>query len=491
MSNELHDESTPLDGATVVKRRANAGQDANDDATRVVMPRGQDDVTRIVKSGGQAQTLAQPSARTVQTNRSQAYGAEPNVTSGAARASMASIASIASRAELGEFISGVSNPLVRAANPLLLLTVQLRHSVSMPSDIARLREQAVEQVRRFEQQAHDAGIAAQTILATRYVLCTMLDEAVNNAPWGESSGWAQKTLLVTFHGEAYGGAKFFQILDRLSADFSRHLDLIELMYICLALGFGGRYLVEPGGVARLADIQDDLYRRIRSLREAPAAELSPHWRGIEDRRNPVMRHVPIWIVGIAALVLLLGAFLYFFTRLNALSAPVSAQLAAIGLENAPPPQTVATPAVARKTLKQLLAPEEQAGELSIDEQAGGRDTVRLSAAELFPSGGADIAANEIALLHRITWALNQVRGRVVVVGHTDDQPVRSLKFKDNFELSSARAQNTVTILSQGLDDPHRLEASGAGSSQPIATPVDAPANRARNRRVEIMFIPEN
>jgi type VI secretion system protein ImpK len=397
-------------------------------------------------------------------------------------------------AELNDFLSGIVNPLVRAANPLLLLAVQLRHSVSMPADVIRLREQAVAEVRSFERRAQSAGVDTQSIVATRYVLCTMLDESVNNAPWGDQSGWAQQTLLVTFHGEAYGGAKFFQILDRLSADFSRHLDLIELMYICLALGFGGRYLVEPGGLARLADIQDDLYRRIRGLREAPATELAPHWRGVEDRRNPVMRHVPLWVAASAAAVVLLGAFLVFFTKLNALAAPVSAQLAAIGLENTPPPQAVATsapaPAVARLTLKQLLAPQEQAGQLSVDEQADGRDTVRLAAAELFPSGGADIAPDVVPLLHRITWALNQVKGRVIVVGHTDVQPVRSLSFKDNYALSTARAQNTQQILAQGLDDPNRLEASGAGSSQPIATPADLPANRARNRRVEILFIPE-
>lgn len=396
------------------------------------------------------------------------------------------------RAELGDFLSGVANPLVRAANPLLLLTVQLRHSVSPPADVNRLREQTVAQVRSFERYAQDAGINTQTVMAARYVLCTMLDEAVNNAPWGDLSGWAQKTLLVSFHGEAYGGAKFFQILDRLSVDFSRHLDLIEMMYICLALGFGGRYLVEPGGLARLADIQDDLYRRIRSLREAPATELAPHWRGVEDRRHPVMRHVPLWVAASAAAVVLLGAFLVCFTKLNALAAPVNAQLAAIGLDNTPPPQSAApAPAAARVTLKQLLAPQEQAGQLSVDEQADGRDTVRLAAAELFPSGGADIAPAVVPLLHRITWALNQVKGRVIVVGHTDDQPVRSLSFKDNYTLSTARAQNTQQILAQGLDDPNRLEASGAGSSQPIATPVDLPANRARNRRVEILFIPEH
>ncbi len=453
MGNRSDDRPVPVD-ATVLRPRDNATAGAGaDDATRIMAPR----------------------ASSSTSARGGSIHPDPDTR----------------RAELGDFMSGVANALVRAANPLLLLTVQLRHSVTPPADIARMREQAVAQVRSFERCAQDAGVNTQTVMAARYVLCTMLDEAVNNAPWGDLSGWAQKTLLVTFHGETYGGAKFFQILDRLSADFSRHLDLIELMYICLALGFGGRYLVEPGGLGRLADIQDDLYRRIRGLREAPAAELAPHWRGVEDRRNPVMRHVPLWVALAASAVIVLGAFLFFFTRLNALSEPVSAQLAAIGLDSAPPPQSAAVPKASDRSLKTLLAPLEQTGALSVDEQADGRDTVRLAAGALFPSGGADLAPDEIPLLRQVAAALNRVRGRVIVVGHTDDQPVHSLQFKDNFALSTARAQNTLAVLAQGLDDPRRLEANGAGSSQPLATPPNLPANRARNRRVEILYIPEN
>ena len=392
--------------------------------------------------------------------------------------------------DLSEFLGGGANPLARAATPLLLLAVQLRHSTSSP-DAAHLREQAITHVRNFENHALSAGVNSQTITAARYVLCTMLDESVLNAPWGEQSGWAQKTLLVTFHGEAYGGAKFYQIIDRLCVDFSRHIDLIELMYICLALGFGGRYLVEPGGLAKLADIQEDLYRRIAAQRTAVEPELAPHWRGIEDRRNPLIRYVPLWVIAAAAACLLLGSFLFFYTKLNELASPTSARLARIGLESAAPPgATPARPKIARKTLKQLLAPEEQAGKLIVDEQPDGQASVRIAATEMFPSGGFDVAADEVPLLHAITLALNQVPGRVVVVGHTDDQPVRSLKFKDNYELSAARARSVMQLLGQGLDDPARLESSGAGSSQPVALPPDLPANRARNRRVEIMYIPE-
>lgn len=444
---------------------------------------GADDATRI--GAPRAATAAQA------TNRSAAHSAAHSTPHSTRYTQPERRPSAVPPVELGDFMSGVSNPLVRAANPLLLLTVQLRHSVAPPADIARLREQAVAQVHSFERYAQGLGINTQTVMAARYVLCTMLDEAVNNAPWGEFSGWAQKTLLVTFHGETYGGTKFFQILDRLSGDFSRHLDLIEMMYVCLALGFGGRYLVEPGGLGRLADIQDDLYRRIRGLREAPATELAPHWRGLEDRRNPVIRHVPLWVALAASAVIVLGAFLYFVTRLNALAEPVGAQLAAIGLQSVPPPQSVAAPTPVRQNLRQLLAPLEQAGALTVEEQSNGGDIVRLAAGALFPSGGAAVAPGEIPLLRRVAAALNQVQGRVIVVGHTDDQPVHSLTFKDNFALSTARAQNTLAILAQGLDDPRRLEANGAGSSQPLATPPDLPANRARNRRVEILYIPEN
>jgi type VI secretion system protein ImpK len=421
-------------------------------------------------------------------------GATPAPASGRAAPSASRGPVSGSSAEISEFLDSGMNPLVQAASPLLLLGVQLRHSVTQP-DAAHLREQVIAQVRKFETHAQAANIPSQTVLAARYVLCTMLDEAVLNSPWGEQSGWAQKTLLVTFHSESYGGAKFFQILERLCSDFSKHIDLIELMYICLALGFAGRFQIEAGGRAKLADIQEDLYRRIQSQRAAPAQELAPHWRGIEDRRNPLIRYVPLWVIAAAAAVVLLSAFLYFYSKLNDLSSPISEQVAKIGLESATPPDTArlnqARPPVAHKSLKQLLAPEEQAGLLSVDEKPDGQALVRLSATGMFASGGVDVSDSEIPLLHKITAALNQVHGRVIVVGHTDDQPVRSLKFKDNFELSAARARSVMQILSDGLDNAGRLESSGAGSSQPIALPPDLPANRTRNRRVEIMFIPED
>jgi len=380
------------------------------------------------------------------------------------------------------------NPIVRAANPLLLLAAQLRHSVDAP-DPDVLRERAVAGIRQFDDTVARAGVDPQSSVTARYVLCTMLDEAVLESPWGERTGWQRQTLLVTFHGETYGGEKFFLILDRLCQDMIRHADLVELMYLCLALGFGGRYLVEPGGTARLADRREDTYRRLQAYRSAPATELSPRWRGL-DRPVVECRALPVWMGALAGVCVLVATWTYLHGRLAGVAEPVGARLAAIGLQGAPLPVKSAAPKNPPADLHRLLADDERSGAIGIDEKPDGQATLRLAGTEMFPSGGADVAAGEASLLARIASALDRVPGRIVVVGHTDDQPIRSLRFKDNVALSAARAGNVGAILARGLHDPRRVETSGAGSSQPVATPVDQPANRARNRRVEILFIPE-
>ncbi|HHZ21280.1 TPA: type VI secretion system protein TssL [Xanthomonas vasicola pv. zeae] len=381
------------------------------------------------------------------------------------------------------------NAVVRAATPLLLLAVQLRHSTQTP-DIATLRENCSTRLQRFEQELRQQGTDDKTGIAARYVLCTLLDEAVLAAPWGEGSGWSQRTLLVTFHGETYGGAKVFDLLDRLARDPARHLDLLELLYLALALGFGGRYRVEQGGGARLADRQAELYQLIQRQRLPAPAELSPNWQGAQA---PLLRNAaatPLWIAALASLCIVLLAFVWLHARLNTLTAPISAQLARIGLERVALPIPEAVRPATTPALAPLLAAEQRAGLLTVQTEGDGRSTVRLASASMFPSGSAELDADQTSLLERVAAALEQVPGRVVVVGHTDDQPVRSLSFKDNFALSARRAESVGAVLAAGLRDRRRVQTSGAGDSQPIALPPQLPGNRARNRRVEILLIPE-
>jgi type VI secretion system protein ImpK len=352
------------------------------------------------------------------------------------------------------------------------------------SDVSGLRRHAAEEIRRFEERARAAGTANDDVTAARYALCASLDESALSTPWGGQSEWAQHNLLVAFHREAWGGEKFFALVDRVSADAGRHLELMEVLYLCLAFGFEGRYNVVDRGREQLADIRHELYRKIRAARGDAAPELSLRWRGLQDRRNPLVRYVPWWVVGAAGLAVLTIAFTLYYAWLGRLTEPVHAELAQVGLADF----NRTTPVVNRgPTLKQLLAPEESRGLVQVEED-GGRTLVTLLAGTLFASGSATLGGEHQQTLGRVAAAIERVPGRVLVVGHTDDQPIQSFRYRDNFELSRERAVTVARLLQRGLSDAARIEWSGVGASQPRYTPASSAENRPRNRRVEIVHV---
>jgi len=181
--------------------------------------------------------------------------------------------------------------------------------------------------------------------------------------------------------------------------------------------------------------------------------------------------------------LLVGAYLYFDSKLATTSEPVSASLARIGLESFDP--APATQGAPTSGLRELLAPQIASGRVSVEE-SGERTLITLTATDLFASGSANIDASYRSLVRDVGHALEKVPGRVLVIGHTDDQPLRSIRFKDNYELSRARALQVTDLIRSVLTDGSRIEAAGKGSLEPKYLPADAPANRARNRRVEII-----
>ncbi len=374
---------------------------------------------------------------------------------------------------------------MQAASPLLLLAGQLRGTLAAP-DLAGLRRHALDEIRRFEERARLLGVPSEVVRAASYLLCASLDEAVLSTPWGSQSEWAQQPLLVALHRDAWAGDKFFDLLERASQDPARHIELLELQYLCLALGFAGKFQVLPRGDVQLAEVKHTLFRTIRNQRGTVPPELSVRWKGVEDRRSRLVRYVPWWVVGATALALLAITFAVYYARLGRAAAPIHAELAKVGLEGFHAP--VAAAPARGPTLKMLLA-NEAPDELSVVEEGeGGRTTITPLAPDLFASGSATPNPRYTALLQRVAAALNQVAGRVLVEGHTDDQPLASLRYRNNFDLSRERAVGVARILQRGTANPARIEWSGVGSSRPRYEPESEPENRARNRRVEIIHV---
>ncbi len=383
---------------------------------------------------------------------------------------------VESDANLADFVSGTDNPILQSASPLLLLVTKL----GAIQQVLALRQQAVQEIRSFEDRLRAASVSREDALVARYVLCTFVDTAVLNTPWGAQSDWASQSLLVLFHKEVSGGTKFFEIVERVRADPARYGALIELLYVCLALGYEGKYRHDSQGPARLSQLQHELFELLRARRSLQGEDLSPHWRGVEDRRNPVMRYVPWWVVALGAVAILTLAFIVLRARLGIEAEPIKTALATAAVRVDYP--TVSPPRASR--LKELLASEEAAGRLKVEE-FGDKTVVTLVASNLFRSGSAHVNPDFLPTLVAIGRALEQVPGRVLIVGHTDDQPVHSLQYADNFDLSRARAVAVADVLKPTLQNYGRVGWQGVGASEP-RYPMDTAGNRARNRRVEII-----
>lgn len=375
------------------------------------------------------------------------------------------------------------NPLVALANSVLAVVPQLRATSQHPNP-NQLKEQIAHSIREFERRARAQNIAAERVMAARYVLCTLIDEAAASTPWGGSGAWARNSLLVAFHNEAWGGEKVFQLMARLAENVNTNRDLLELIYACLALGFQGRYRVVDGGAAQLEAVRDRLAQLLASDRGTPTRALADHWQPSLRGRSVLASWLPLWVTAAVVAAVLLIAYFALGASLSSNAAPVETAILAIRAPTAAPPPPVQPAAQPR--LRPLLASDIQAGLVDVRDEAD-RSVIVIRGDGLFAPAAAELDAQRRSLMQRIGAALAQVPGRVDVTGHTDNQPIRSLRFGSNFDLSQARANTVRDILTTNGVARERVRAIGRGDASPVAG-NETPAGRAANRRVEVVLV---
>lgn len=380
-------------------------------------------------------------------------------------------------ADVGEL--GLLNPLVSAAGKLLVLIGKLRN-LAQPPNVPALRASTADAVNQFDASARRAGVGNESVLAARYVLCTALDEAVANTPWGVQAGWNKQSLLVQFHNETWGGEKVFQLLAKLAQDVPTHRQLLELIYSVLALGFEGRYRVIDNGRAQIEAVRDRLAQIIRQQRGDHAPALAEHWQGQPARQRRAYSWLPLAATAAVAALVLSCVYLGLTLSLGERSDPVFGQIQALRL---PPPVAVTPPPPAKPRLAQFLQSDIKANLVTVRDEVD-RSVVTIRGDGLFASGSATLQPEREALMIRIADALAKVAGPILVTGHTDKTPVRTVRFPSNWHLSEERAQSVRQLLLAHSVAAERVLAEGRADSEPVA-PDNDPVQRAQNRRVEI------
>ncbi|MFT4001093.1 MAG: type VI secretion system protein TssL, long form [Rhizobium sp.] len=401
--------------------------------------------------------------------------------------------------------------IVRSAAPLLNLAHSLRNTEEQP-DIAELRRVTIDAVGRYERDLASARISPERARAAHYVVCATIDDVVLSKRWGVRAGWARSGLVSTFHMDVTGGDRVFDLLDHFQQSPGTNKDLLLLIYLCLSLAFEGRTRVSPRGSLELGRIRDSLYKTLLGQYGVFERELSPHWRGVSARHKPLRTAVALWtILSVLALLFALG-YMFFTLSLNSASDATFERLAnlpprdtpSVLIETPKPKEVVAqTPPPVKKppetpppvvvkpqptpldNLLAFLQPEVDRKLVTLS-NSNGRLLVRINNSGLFDTGSADVSDKFRDLLQHIGGALASEKFRAVVVGYTDNVPIRTAQFPSNWHLSEARARAVGDILA-AYTGKDAILTEGRADSDPLAS-NDTQEGREANRRTEILVL---
>jgi chemotaxis protein MotB len=138
-------------------------------------------------------------------------------------------------------------------------------------------------------------------------------------------------------------------------------------------------------------------------------------------------------------------------------------------------------------LRVQLRSEIESGQMRLKLEPRGL-VVTLSEAAFFPSGGDQVEPGLIPSIRKVADAVRDMPNPIRLEGHTDSQPIHQKRFRDNWELSAARALAMLQLLN-GTDGiaRERLAIAGYADTAPVAE-NETEEGRSRNRRVDIVIL---
>jgi len=207
------------------------------------------------------------------------------------------------------------NVILDIATPLMGLAVRLRE-MEHCDDIEGLHRRVENDIQAFETELMNRKYDKATVVAARYCLCSFIDEAVMSTHWGAESFWPEQTMLSKFHNESWGGEKFFGVLERVLDQSGRFQELLEFLYVCVGMGFEGKFHVMHNGRNMLDRLLDTVYQvLIKHRGEAPETLTTPE-ENVAHNRKMLRRVTPLWLISIIGCLTLVALYLGFSLSLD-------------------------------------------------------------------------------------------------------------------------------------------------------------------------------
>jgi type VI secretion system protein ImpK len=209
---------------------------------------------------------------------------------------------------------GGAKDLPGLCTDLFLIVIRMREAEDL-GDPASLRKLIGYYLDLFEKNCKAIGIAQDSIQDTKYALVALIDETVLSVPGICRDYWFTRPLQLDLFGDNIAGEEFFNKLQKMMLEIERKKDVLEIYYICLSLGFEGRYKLF--NAEERVSIMDDLGRKIRRTRIRSSSGISPHGGRTDSikRRKSIGFLFPIWL----AVIMLLGGVAALYSSLFLMS----------------------------------------------------------------------------------------------------------------------------------------------------------------------------
>ncbi|MDH3494735.1 MAG: type IVB secretion system protein IcmH/DotU [Acidobacteriota bacterium] len=210
------------------------------------------------------------------------------------------------------------NSLLRFAGPVFDLILRLKAGIVQPSN--SLRPKVAKLLDEFEKRAERYRFNHKVVRVSKFALASFVDETVltNNFPLKDE--WEKYPLQLEYFGEQLAGNKFFDKLEAMLRQMKVTADAVEIYYVCMLLGFKGRYGVYEQD--KLISIMQKTANALVKAGKIVPTELSPNWLANDQPKPPKKKGMPVWakvsaLAGLAvAVVIYMGMMLVSISYLR-------------------------------------------------------------------------------------------------------------------------------------------------------------------------------
>ncbi len=184
----------------------------------------------------------------------------------------------------------------------LILILQLRGTNDY-GDPAALKSRISEMLGKFERESRIAGTDNERINMSKFALVAFLDETIISSNWNQKDSWLSEPLQLKLFNTFNAGEEFFDNLNKLRQRSSNYKDVLEIFYLCLTLGFKGKYqLQSPENLRRIID---DLNIELHPGTSGVFESISPNGKPGDYLIQSAQSKFPVWIYPAAAIIILI------------------------------------------------------------------------------------------------------------------------------------------------------------------------------------------